>query len=140
MPLLLLLNLAVARPIPCYGNNTRLTPEQEETVFVLSCATSGIPVYVHMMKYWNVTKRGTMALPREYCQHFLAPRLGSNMGEIKIFFGNNLTSSEVKFSTREKHFRLLKGWPDFVKNNCIEEGNKYAFTFEEEKEGGPLLW
>ncbi|RLN29187.1 hypothetical protein C2845_PM05G33860 [Panicum miliaceum] len=77
-----------------------------------------------------------------YCQHFLAPRLGlgSKMGEINIniFFGNNLTSSEVNFSARVKCFMLLKGWTNFVKNNCIEEGNKYAFTFEEETEGGPL--
>ena len=59
------------------------------------------------------------------------------MGKIKIFFGNNLTSSEVKFST-ERNFRLIKGWHDFIKNNCIMEGNNYAFTFEEEKEGSPL--
>ncbi|XP_039837778.1 uncharacterized protein LOC120698306 isoform X3 [Panicum virgatum] len=127
----------LAQPIPWYGKNTRLTPEQEETVFALSCGTSGIPVYVHNMSYSDVKSR-SMCLPGEYCQRFLVPRLGSNVGKIKIFFGNNLTSSEVKFSTLRENFRLIKGWHDFIKNNCIVEGNNYAFTFEEEKEGSPL--
>ncbi|CAL4894153.1 unnamed protein product [Urochloa decumbens] len=123
-------------PIPWYGNNTRLTQEQKEAVFVLSCGTSGVPVYVHTMTECDFTG-APLALPVQYCQRFLAPRLGSEKGQIKLFYSNNLTCSEISFSTECRDFRLYT-WSHYIKSNCVKEGDTYAFTFEEDEEGGLL--
>ncbi|TVU13471.1 hypothetical protein EJB05_40529, partial [Eragrostis curvula] len=111
-----------------YGDDTILTPKQEEAALILSRAcTSAIPVYIQ-----TIRSHTQLVLLTEFSQRFLAPHLRSR-GEINISAGDN--RSKVRFSMNRGIFRIGAGWCQFIKDNNIKEGHICAFTFEEEEDG-----
>ncbi|TVU19920.1 hypothetical protein EJB05_36102, partial [Eragrostis curvula] len=122
------------QPNLCYGDNTKLTPEQEAAArgFSRAC-TSGIPMYICTMKTSNVMKR-QLAFSRDFSKCYILPRLGYDCCETKVFAGCNRFGSKLNLSMVHGELRLLGGWPLFVKDNRIEAGHICAFIFEEEKE------
>uniref|UniRef100_A0A0A9D206 Uncharacterized protein n=1 Tax=Arundo donax TaxID=35708 RepID=A0A0A9D206_ARUDO len=77
----------MAQPNLLYGDDTKLTPEQEAAARGLSRAcTFGIPAYICTMKKSNVIKR-QLAFSRDFSKRYILPRLGYDGCETKIFCG-----------------------------------------------------